>query len=1000
MNGHAQETTGKVPRALGIYKPVASTQISLPHRHHSSTSVLHEPLSVPQHAGLRSRRGQRTVASQMRSGLRKRPPARTLAIAFLLLGVRFVLPTDCHAASLIATQQLFYEGKYHECAEVARHEVERGVWNERWPELLMECYLETGQYRAARDVFEQELTRFSRRIPFRMLGVDVYHYNGQPAKAYEQMETIYRLVDQSPWAYGSTRDQVTLGRYFALRGEDSRQILELIYDAVRRRNPNNEDVYVATAELAIEKHDFGLASEQLDRASKLAPANPQIPYLQAVAFRESDGARATEALQRALELNPNHVPSLLLRVDQLIDAERYDAAEALLTRVLEINLQHPMAWAYYAVLAHLEGNYDAELKLRECALWSYKSNPNVDYTIGKKLSQKYRFREGVSYQRLALAADPKFVPAQFQLANDLLRLGDDREGWQLASSVHEKDNYHVEAYNLVQLRQRLDQFTTLESEHFVVRMQRQEAAVYGASVVRLLEEAYSALVPKYDAALDRVTHVEIFERQEDFAIRTFGLPGGEGFLGVCFGPLITANSPASQGTSPTNWESVLWHEFCHVVTLQKTNNRMPRWLSEGISVYEERQRDPAWGQTMTPQFKRMIQQGELTPVSQLSGAFLRPPSAAHLQFAYYESSLVVEYLIEEHGLDVLRLILSDLAIGMPINEALQRYVGSMTGFDKQFEAYAKLKAEQLAPELDWNTDLIVPDMDLTQLLAALERAPNNYWLLLETADQQLRRGDFASARVPLERIRQAFPNDANGALPRLARIYRELSETQNELQAYRDWAAHDADAITAFQALITDAADREDWDTMADYATRLVRVNPMRVTSQRAAARAARQSGELGMLIEANTALLEMEPADPAKVHFQIASARAQRNDATQNDPALAKRHVLKSLEVAPRYRDAQRLLLQLVSTSNKADHEPAESDEDSREITNPTQPDEASSSADRENLRGQFGRGRGERRSPSVDRDSDESERTPPSPSENNSDSSATDGDANDEQE
>ena len=71
--------------------------------------------------------------------------------------------------------------------------------------------------------------------------------------------------------------------------------------------------------------------------------------------------------------------------------------------------------------------------------------------------------------------------------------------------------------------------------------------------------------------------VEIFPQQQDFAIRTFGLPGGEGFLGVCFGRVITANSPASQGDSPSNLDSVLWHEFCHVVTLEKTSNRMPRW---------------------------------------------------------------------------------------------------------------------------------------------------------------------------------------------------------------------------------------------------------------------------------------------------------------------------------------------------------------------------------------------------------------------------------------
>ena len=49
---------------------------------------------------------------------------------------------------------------------------------------------------------------------------------------------------------------------------------------------------------------------------------------------------------------------------------------------------------------------------------------------------------------------------------------------------------------------------------------------------------------------------------------------------------------------------------------------------------------------MTPQYRRMILEGELTPVSKLSGAFLNPASSEHLQFAYYESSMVVKFLVE------------------------------------------------------------------------------------------------------------------------------------------------------------------------------------------------------------------------------------------------------------------------------------------------------------------------------------------------------------------
>jgi peptide/nickel transport system permease protein len=55
----------------------------------------------------------------------------------------------------------------------------------------------------------------------------------------------------------------------------------------------------------------------------------------------------------------------------------------------------------------------------------------------------------------------------------------------------------------------------------------------------LLKRAKTVLACKYDVQIDRPIVVEMFPRQEDFAIRTFGLPGGAGFLGVCFGTVIT-----------------------------------------------------------------------------------------------------------------------------------------------------------------------------------------------------------------------------------------------------------------------------------------------------------------------------------------------------------------------------------------------------------------------------------------------------------------------------
>src|SRR5438309_7060860 len=111
--------------------------------------------------------------------------------------------------------------------------------------------------------------------------------------------------------------------------------------------------------------------------------------------------------------------------------------------------------------------------------------------MGLKLSQNYRFAEGAAHQRRALEYDKDFLPAKAQLAQDLLRLGEETEGWSLAQEVQKKDGYDVQAYNLVSLHDKMSEFAALTNQDFVLRMSSHEAAVYGPQVLRLLGEARS-----------------------------------------------------------------------------------------------------------------------------------------------------------------------------------------------------------------------------------------------------------------------------------------------------------------------------------------------------------------------------------------------------------------------------------------------------------------------------------------------------------------------------
>ena len=822
------------------------------------------------------------------------------------------------ADDLEDAQALFNAGKYDECIKTAAAEVEDRGWRESWWTLKISAELTTGRYADALATLERASERFSFSLRLHLLANTIYLFNGQPEQAEKMLVDAEDMVRRQSWRYSDSASRVVLGRLFLRRGADAKQVLETFFDRAKRDRPEYVDSYQAIGQLALDKHDYALAAEAFRDAVKLSPDDPETHFGLAQASATGDPERAGQAMARVLELNPNHPGCLLMMVDKLIDAEQYQGADELLKRVLAVNASHPIGCAYRAVLAHLDGNPGGEKSWRDKALAHWSTNPEVDYTIGRKLSQKYRFAEGAACQRRALAFDVSYLPARMQLGQDLLRLGDEAEGWRLAHEVYQQDGYNVAAYNLVTLQETLDKYTTLEADGLLLRMDAFEAQVYGRSALELLGRARRELCAKYEVTLDEPVVVEVFADHKDFAIRTFGMPGGAGFLGVCFGNVVTANSPASQGANPANWQAVLWHEFCHTVTLAKTKNKMPRWLSEGISVYEEKQENGSWGQSITALYRQMILDGRLVPVSALSGAFLDPPSPVDLQFAYYESSLVVEYLVETYGLKTLRNILDDLSSGEPINAVLARHTVPMDELDEAFARFALARAEQLAPEADWQKPELAPNSGVPEIVEWNREHPNSVAGLELLARRLIEQQRWQEAKPPLQRLLDIFPKnvEAENAYLLLALVYRNLGESMAEQAVLEKLAALDADAIEANLRLMQIYEEFDEWDALAEAAERLLAVNPLIAVPHRARARAAEALDDPDRAAGSYRALLAMSPVDPAELHYRLATVLYR-----QGDTAQARRQVLKSLEEAPRFRAAHRLLLEIVDRESADDN-------------------------------------------------------------------------------
>ena len=101
---------------------------------------------------------------------------------------------------------------------------------------------------------------------------------------------------------------------------------------------------------------------------------------------------------------------------------------------------------------------------------------------------------------------------------------------------------------------------------------------------------------------------------------------------------------------------------------------MPRWLTEGISVYEENKARLEWGREMEVPFAMALQRKETLKLKDLNAGFTRPETIA---LAYYQASLLVDHIVTAFGQDGLRRLLVAYGEGLE-GEGLAKGLGAST----------------------------------------------------------------------------------------------------------------------------------------------------------------------------------------------------------------------------------------------------------------------------------------------------------------------------------
>ncbi len=84
---------------------------------------------------------------------------RSFFLRLSLLTVWLTTSGLSFASDLDDVRKLINSGKYEEAEVFAAEQVERGVWNERWPKLLIQCQLAQGKYEPANEVYQTAIKR-------------------------------------------------------------------------------------------------------------------------------------------------------------------------------------------------------------------------------------------------------------------------------------------------------------------------------------------------------------------------------------------------------------------------------------------------------------------------------------------------------------------------------------------------------------------------------------------------------------------------------------------------------------------------------------------------------------------------------------------------------------------------------------------------------------------------------------------------------------------------
>lgn len=541
--------------------------------------------------------------------------------------------------------------------------------------------------------------------------------------------------------------------YLFFGGKQGVKLAEATLIEAQKAKPADATISLRLARLYLD-HMFlhGDAVEETKAALKARPNYADALQFQAAVLREWTTAedasgRSAEALFWCLDVNGDHADALADMATRKLSDMQLDGARKLLAQALKSEPRNLRVLSLQAAADYL-ANARAEAERGFAAVLA------LDPTYGECrrllasiLNERRRWPECLEQVQAAAKIDPKSPKIWDDVARYSLFLAQTPTGLAALERANEFDAYNQPWRRNMELvldtMQR--RYVAVETERFLVRVPDGEKGLLKRFYGPFFDRSFDLLTAKYGYVPDgareaagRVT-VEMFDNSSDFSARTFGYVY-PGFLGVCFGPLVTLNGPKALPADVNSWARTFHHEFAHSITVGLAKGRMPRWLTEGLSTYEEIAFDPSWTRGMDRDLFDALATDDLCRTGDFDVHFRGP----RVIFAYFQAGLVAEMLVRRFGMPKVVDLLKAYGDDLNTEAAFQRALGvSPAGVDKLFrdETAARFASFKLQPRFN--------PAQLEKLDAARKARPDDADVLVRRTIALVQNGRTADAESAL-----------------------------------------------------------------------------------------------------------------------------------------------------------------------------------------------------------------------------------------------------------